>query len=84
MSGDAARDEGSQWNRLRWQCRRGSLELDLVLNNYLSTHYAAAPAAERAAFARLVRAADEDIAAWLHGDIGAIDAELRALVARLR
>lgn len=84
MSGDAARGEGGEWNRLRWQCRRGSLELDLVLNNYLSTHYAAASNAERATFARLVRAADEDIAAWLQGDVAGIDPELRALVARLR
>ena len=84
MSSDAARNDGSEWNRLRWQCRRGSLELDLVLNNYLSAHYTAAADAERAAFARLVRAADEEIAAWLQGDVAGIDAELSALVARLR
>lgn len=84
MSSDAARNQGGEWNRLRWQCRRGSLELDLVLNNYLSASYAAAPDAERAAFARLVRAADEDIAAWLRGDVAGLDAGLRALVARLR
>lgn len=71
-------------NRLRWQCRRGSLELDLVLNNYLLTCYESAPISEREAFARLVQAADEDIAAWLHGDTADIDAELCALVTRLR
>ena len=84
MSGDTALGECHEWNRLRWQCRRGSLELDLVLNNYLSTYYAAASDAERATFARLVRAADEEIAAWLQGDLAGADAELRALVARLR
>ena len=84
MSSDAALGEDREWNRLRWQCRRGSLELDLVLNNYLSTHYAAASDAERATFARLVHAADEEIAAWLQGDLAGIDADLRALVARLR
>lgn len=25
-------------NRLRWQCRRGLLELDLVLGRFLETH----------------------------------------------
>ena len=84
MSREAAANESREWNRLRWQCRRGSLELDLVLNNYLSAHYATAADAERAAFARLVRAADEEISAWLQGDVAGIDAELRALVARLR
>lgn len=84
MSGEAALGARTEWNRLRWQCRRGFLELDLVLNNYLSTHYATASDAERATFARLVRAADEDIARWLQGDVAGIDTELRALVARLR
>ena len=27
-----------EWNRLRWQCRRGLLELDLVLECFLETH----------------------------------------------
>ena len=84
MSSQMARDYRGAWNRLRWQCRRGSLELDIVLNNYLSTHYAAAPVAERDAFARLLRAGDEDIAAWLRGEVDGIDADLRALLARLR
>ncbi len=27
-----------EWNRLRWQCRRGLLELDLVLERFLEKH----------------------------------------------
>lgn len=27
-----------EWNRLRWQCRRGLLELDLVLERFLEQH----------------------------------------------
>jgi antitoxin CptB len=30
--------DAAEWNRLRWQCRRGLLELDLVLERFLETH----------------------------------------------
>ena len=29
----------SEMNRLRWNCRRGMLELDLVLTGFLEQHY---------------------------------------------
>ena len=29
----------SEMNRLRWNCRRGMLELDLVLTGFLDKHY---------------------------------------------
>ncbi len=30
--------DAAELNRLRWQCRRGLLELDLVLERFLDTH----------------------------------------------
>jgi len=30
--------DAEEWNRLRWQCRRGMLELDLVLERFLEKH----------------------------------------------
>lgn len=30
--------DAEEWNRLRWQCRRGLLELDLVLERVLEKH----------------------------------------------
>ncbi|PPD40324.1 MAG: succinate dehydrogenase assembly factor 2 [Methylobacter sp.] len=45
--------------KLKWQCRRGSLELDLLLNHYLDTVYLQACAEERARFAELLELDDE-------------------------
>ncbi len=54
--------------RLAWRCRRGMKELDLLLTRWLSTHYAAANAAERAAFAELLELPDPTLAGCLLGD----------------
>ena len=52
----------SDMNRLRWQCRRGLLELDLVLGRFLDKYYGALDAAEAAAFQALLR--EEDAVLW--------------------
>jgi antitoxin CptB len=40
--------------QLRWRCRRGTLELDLILLRYLDNHYLAADKAEQMAFQPLL------------------------------
>ena len=40
--------------RMRWRCRRGMLELDIVLGRFMERHYAALDAAQRAAFDALL------------------------------
>ena len=39
---------------LRWRCRRGMRELDVLLERYLRERYPSAPAAEQQAFAALL------------------------------
>lgn len=36
--------------RVRWRCRRGLLELDIVLDRFVDRHYACLNEAQRAAF----------------------------------
>jgi antitoxin CptB len=55
-------------SRLRWQCRRGSLELDLILEKYLETGYLAATAEEKARFAELLKLEDGELLALLMGN----------------
>ena len=57
-----ADDEVAQ---LRWQCRRGMLELDYVLERYLETHYRNVDSNERALFRELLTAQDPELQAWL-------------------
>ena len=70
--------------KLRWQCRRGMKELDLVLVRYLDRHFIAASASERHNFVRLLETEDDQLWAWILGRSHPQDAELDALVQRVR
>jgi antitoxin CptB len=70
--------------RLRWQCRRGMLELDLLLNRFLETGFTRLEAAGRADFVRLLGYQDQIIHDWLMGRAVPADAALRRLVAAIR
>jgi antitoxin CptB len=53
---------------LRWRCRRGMRELDLLLSRWLDCGWAVADAGRRAAFLRLLEEPDPQLADWLlHG-----------------
>ena len=53
--------------RLAWRCRRGLLELDLLLQGFLDTGYAALNAEERREFAALLELSDPQLLALLLG-----------------
>ncbi|MDD2723049.1 MAG: succinate dehydrogenase assembly factor 2 [Methylovulum sp.] len=45
--------------KLKWQCRRGSLELDLLLKNYFDTVYLQADNEEKTRFVEMLKLDDE-------------------------
>ena len=47
--------------KLKWQCRRGMKELDLLLENYLATDYLLADTAEKMRFAELLQLEDDEL-----------------------
>ncbi|MBI2313477.1 MAG: succinate dehydrogenase assembly factor 2 [Betaproteobacteria bacterium] len=47
--------------RIRWRCRRGLLELDLVLMRFLDAHYEGLSEADRRALAELLDYPDVDL-----------------------
>lgn len=51
--------------RLRWQCRRGTKELDKLLNRYLETGYLEADQRERELFVELLGLEDDELSAVL-------------------
>jgi antitoxin CptB len=51
--------------RLRWQCRRGLLELDLLLQGFLERRYAHLREADKALFHRLLEIPDPVLLAWV-------------------
>jgi antitoxin CptB len=56
-----------QDGRLRWRCRRGMRELDILLTRYLDERYGIAPAAEQDAFRTLLDAQDPVLYAYCLG-----------------
>jgi antitoxin CptB len=74
----------SEISRLRWQCRRGMKELDVVLVRWLERDFAAADAAQRAAFAALLRLEDDVLWKLMLGRERTGDEAMDALLERLR
>ncbi len=68
---------------LRWHCRRGMRELDVLLTRYMDRDYPDADSAERAAFETLLSLQDPDILGLLTGRVVAQDAPVRDVVQRL-
>jgi len=68
-----------EFQRLRWQCRRGTRELDLVLMGYLERRYRMASREEQCAFRALLDRPDQEIECMLWGpcdDSGSIEGRL--------
>ena len=51
----------SDMSRLRWLCRRGMKELDLLLKNYIEHSYPAAPLADKQAFESILQMPDPEL-----------------------
>lgn len=55
----------SQRSRLIWRCRRGIREMDILLLNYLESHYDDASAEDQNTFEELLEETDLDILSWI-------------------
>lgn len=74
----------AQMARLRWRCRRGMRELDVMLTRYLDRVWDTASPAERDAFAQLVELQDPELFSYLVGRTTPDEDALRAVVACIR
>ena len=71
-------------DRLRWQCRRGMLELDLLLEDFLESAYEALPDAEKRTFCRMLDYQDQLLLDWFMGRTVPADREVTRIVERIR
>lgn len=69
--------------QLRWRCRRGLRELDVLLIRFLDHDFAAAGDSERRAFECLLSRPDPEILDLLTGRARAEDVALRHVIRRL-
>jgi antitoxin CptB len=70
-------------SRLRWRCRRGMRELDMLLLAYVDQYYQKADANEQQAFRQLLTTPDPDILALLTGKAVTDDELLQHVIERL-
>jgi antitoxin CptB len=73
----------SELDRLRWRCRRGTLELDLILIRFLDEQYPGLTPAERELFTTLLELPD-DVLADLVTTESVTDARFAPIMERLR
>lgn len=66
--------------QLRWRCRRGMKELDLLLSGWLDRGWPTADASRRESFTWLLDQPDPEIAAWLMRGLRPRDASHAALI----
>jgi len=71
-------------DRLRWKCRRGLLELDLVLERFLRAEGESLSEDDAAALGELLDQADNDLWDLMIGRSDRVEARLRGILARLR
>lgn len=73
-----------QLERLKWRSRRGMLELDVVLKDFLEQRYDGLTPSEQAAFEKLLAVGDETLWAYVQGSQNPPEKELMQLVAKIR
>ena len=70
--------------KLRWQCRRGMRELDILLAHYLDHDYPQASADQKQAFRELLALPDPDLIGYLLGGQIPPDTAIANIVSEIR
>ena len=71
-------------DRVRWSCRRGLLELDLILQGFVERHWQRLDAGQQALFSELLELPDNDLLDWALGRSEPSDPRYAGLVGLLR
>ncbi len=74
----------NELSKLKWQCRRGTLELDILLTRYLEACFDCADKDEQAEFNNLLKLEDTVLILYLMGDRKPELAAMGSLVNKIR
>ena len=77
-------NDDSDRRRLRWQCRRGMLELDALLLAFLEQEYDHLPGELQRSFQRLLEEDDPLLFRWLFESPAEAPSAYRELICRIR
>jgi len=70
--------------KLNWQCRRGMLELDVILQPFLEQHFDQLSENQQLLFAELLKQADPDLYSWLMGYVQCSESHLSEIIETIR
>ncbi len=70
--------------RLRWRCRRGTREMDLLLLRFLERDYPHLGAGEQSLFGALLGEPDPDLYAWISGQAEPANPDYLPLIGKIR
>lgn len=70
--------------RVRWRCRRGLLELDIVLGRFVTVHYAQLTQSEQQTFEVFLDMADNPLWDLVSGRHGEVTGEQAALLEKIK
>ena len=70
--------------RLKWRCRRGTREMDLLLESFLDECYSRLPEDQQGVFARLLEESDMDILNWVTGRSQPDNKDYQGIIASLQ
>ncbi len=77
-------DSSAELSRLRWRCRRGMKELDVVMTRYLDQRYGNASESDRTHFRQLLEMPDPELFRLLLGQDESQDPALQRFAQGLR
>lgn len=70
--------------RVRWACRRGMLELDVLFQPFVEAQYEALTDADKQTFIRLLECEDPELFAWFMGHEQCPDLQLANMIVKVR
>ena len=76
--------ESREFFRLYWQCRRGMLELDILLQRFMDARFHSLGPEQRQALERLLTSSDQLLLEYLMGRTIPIDKEVADIVQQIR
>ena len=74
----------TEYSELKWRCRRGMLELDILLNSYLDKNYETMSQQQGAVFSDVLDYPDKVSLDLLMGEMQSSDQSVNALVQSIR
>ncbi len=69
-----------RYSRLKWACRRGMLELDVLFMPFVEEGFNDLPEPEKEIFERLLTSDDPDLFAWFMGHQACEDLEFKRMI----